>query len=48
VVGLGYVGLPLSLTIVESGFSVLGLDIDPDKVKALQMGRSYISKAAGF
>ena len=42
VVGLGYVGLPLSLTFVESGFRVLGLDIDPDKVKALQMGRSYI------
>jgi UDP-N-acetyl-D-glucosamine dehydrogenase len=42
VVGLGYVGLPLSLTLVESGFRVLGLDIDPDKVKALQMGRSYI------
>ncbi|MFN5119040.1 MAG: nucleotide sugar dehydrogenase [Cyanobacteriota bacterium] len=42
VVGLGYVGLPLSLTFVESGFRVLGLDIDPEKIKALQMGRSYI------
>ena len=28
IVGLGYVGLPLSLTFVEKGFSVFGIDID--------------------
>jgi UDP-N-acetyl-D-glucosamine dehydrogenase len=42
VVGLGYVGLPLSLQFARSGVSVLGLDIDPEKVNALNKGRSYI------
>ncbi|MFZ1072537.1 MAG: nucleotide sugar dehydrogenase [Verrucomicrobiia bacterium] len=42
VVGLGYVGLPLSLQFARSGVTVLGLDIDPAKVEALNSGRSYI------
>jgi UDP-N-acetyl-D-glucosamine dehydrogenase len=42
IVGLGYVGLPLSLQFARSGLRVLGLDIDPDKVTALNQGRSYI------
>ena len=42
VVGLGYVGLPLSLQFARSGVNVLGLDLDPDKVTALNEGRSYI------
>lgn len=42
VIGLGYVGLPLSLQFARSGVSVLGLDIDPTKVDALNQGRSYI------
>jgi UDP-N-acetyl-D-glucosamine dehydrogenase len=42
IVGLGYVGLPLSLQFARSGLSVLGLDIDPLKVKALNKGQSYI------
>ena len=42
IVGLGYVGLPLSLQFAKSGVSVLGLDIDPAKVDALNQGRSYI------
>lgn len=42
VVGLGYVGLPLSLQFSRSGVSVLGLDIDPFKVTELNQGRSYI------
>jgi len=32
IVGLGYVGLPLSLQFAKSGVEVLGLDIDPAKV----------------
>src|SRR5262245_5615988 len=43
IVGLGYVGLPLSLQFARSGVHVLGLDIDPDKVTALNGGRSYIN-----
>src|ERR1700689_112228 len=42
IVGLGYVGLPLSLQFAHSGVTVLGLDIDPLKVEAINSGRSYI------
>ncbi|MFO1496850.1 MAG: nucleotide sugar dehydrogenase [Verrucomicrobiota bacterium] len=42
IVGLGYVGLPLSLQFARSGVTVLGLDIDPVKVDAVNQGRSYI------
>jgi UDP-N-acetyl-D-glucosamine dehydrogenase len=42
IVGLGYVGLPLSLQFARSGVNVLGLDVDSDKVDALNQGRSYI------
>ena len=42
IVGLGYVGLPLSLQFSRSGVEVLGLDIDAAKVDALSQGRSYI------
>jgi nucleotide sugar dehydrogenase len=42
IVGLGYVGLPLSLQFARSGVTVLGLDIDPSKVDALNKGQSYI------
>ncbi|MBP7827623.1 MAG: nucleotide sugar dehydrogenase [Verrucomicrobia bacterium] len=42
IIGLGYVGLPLSLQFARSGVSVLGLDVDPAKVESLNAGRSYI------
>ncbi len=42
IVGLGYVGLPLSLQFARSGVSVLGLDIDESKVATLSRGESYI------
>ena len=42
IVGLGYVGLPLSLQFSRSDVTVLGLDIDAAKVDALNQGRSYI------
>jgi UDP-N-acetyl-D-glucosamine dehydrogenase len=42
VVGLGYVGLPLSLQFARSGVTVLGLDVDAGKVDALYQGKSYI------
>ncbi len=42
VIGQGYVGLPLALVFVEAGFSVLGFDVDPEKVAALNRGESYI------
>ena len=42
IVGLGYVGLPLSLTYAEVGYRVLGLDIDQAKADAINQGQSYI------
>jgi UDP-N-acetyl-D-glucosamine dehydrogenase len=42
IIGLGYVGLPLALRFCEVGYSVVGFDVDPDKVDALNNGRSYI------
>ena len=42
VVGLGYVGLPLSIRFAEAGFRVLGLDNDPDKPRLLHQGESYL------
>ena len=32
VIGLGYVGLPLSLQFARSGIKVLGFDLDPQKL----------------
>lgn len=42
IIGLGYVGLPLGLRFAQSGVAVLGLDVDPEKVGALNAGESYI------
>jgi UDP-N-acetyl-D-glucosamine dehydrogenase len=42
VIGLGYVGLPLTLAFVENGFAVLGFDVDPAKIDALAAGDCYI------
>ncbi len=42
VIGLGYVGLPLAVAFAQEGCEVIGVDIDPRKVEAIQAGRSYI------
>ena len=42
IVGLGYVGLPLSLQFARSNTHVIGLDVDPAKIESLNAGRSYI------
>ena len=42
VIGLGYVGLPLALAYTESGFRVIGFDVDQAKVDQLTSGESYI------
>jgi len=42
VVGLGYVGLPLVREFCASGFRVIGFDVDPDKVRRLRRGQTYI------
>lgn len=42
IVGLGYVGLPLTLAFTKAGRRVIGFDIDPAKTEAITAGRSYI------
>src|SRR5580765_1702947 len=42
VIGLGYVGLPLSLQFARSCTQVIGIDVDPRKVELLNNGQSYI------
>jgi len=46
IVGLGYVGLPLSLRYSEVGYKVIGFDIDPKKVEILSRGQTYIEHIA--
>ena len=33
VIGLGYIGLPLSISFAKAGFNVFGIDIDNSKIK---------------
>ncbi len=42
VVGLGYVGLPLAIEFARKGFETVGIDLDPNKIDALQRGDNYI------
>jgi UDP-N-acetyl-D-glucosamine dehydrogenase len=47
VIGQGYVGLPLALRAVDVGFSVVGLDLDEERVKRLSAGDSYVEDIPG-
>ncbi len=42
VIGLGYVGLPLSLTFLRKGIKVIGFDLDQKKINKIGKGESYI------
>ena len=42
VIGLGYVGLPLAIGFARAGFTVTGIDSDPERVEQLNHGISYI------
>ncbi|WP_304487889.1 nucleotide sugar dehydrogenase [Edaphobacter albus] len=44
IIGLGYVGLPLTLLFSEERFRVTGFDIDSPKVASLNSGQSYIHR----
>jgi UDP-N-acetyl-D-glucosamine dehydrogenase len=43
IIGLGYAGLPLALGFARAGFPVLGIDKNPDRVAAVNRGRSYLT-----
>jgi len=42
IIGLGYVGLPLTLEYLIEDYTVIGFDIDPNKIDSLKNGKSYI------
>lgn len=42
IIGLGYVGLPIAMGLVQQGWDVLGIDIDQNRVNQLRKGKSYI------
>ena len=42
VIGLGYVGLPLSKRFLDEGFNVFGIDVDTNKINYLLHGKQYI------
>ena len=43
IVGLGYVGLPIAMEFAKKGFSVLGIDIDKDRLQHIKKKESYIT-----
>ena len=42
IVGLGYAGLPLAIAFAEAGFDVTGIDLDEERVEAVEERRSYL------
>lgn len=46
IIGLGYVGLPLAAAFLEKQYSVIGIDLDQDKIRSLKRGQSYIADVA--
>ncbi len=46
VIGLGYVGLPLAIAFAQAGFTVVGFDVDRERVAALNDGICPISDVA--
>ena len=42
IVGLGYVGLPLAMAIIDKGVKVIGIDLDKRKIDSLVKGQNYI------
>jgi UDP-N-acetyl-D-glucosamine dehydrogenase len=46
IIGMGYVGLPLAVAFAEAGHEVLGVDVDPLRVAAIDRGDSYVEDIA--
>lgn len=42
VAGQGYVGLPLAVRAAQAGHHVVGYDVDPDRIRRLTAGDSYV------
>lgn len=46
IIGLGYVGLPLAVEFARAGFTVTGIDNNPERVDELNQGLSFTSDVA--
>lgn len=46
VVGIGYVGLPISVSFAEAGFDVVGIDLREEKVTTINSGASHLRDVA--
>lgn len=44
VIGLGYIGLPTSAIMAAKGFSVLGIDVNPQVVETINNGKIHITE----
>ncbi|MBF0500900.1 MAG: UDP-N-acetyl-D-mannosamine dehydrogenase [Candidatus Riflebacteria bacterium] len=44
ILGLGYIGLPTSSILATKGYSVLGIDVNPDVVATINEGRIHITE----
>ncbi len=44
VVGLGYIGLPTSLTLAKFGINVVGVDVNKEVVETLNSGNVHIEE----
>ena len=42
IIGMGYVGFPMAHLAASKGFHVVGIEVDPDRVEAINRGESYI------
>ncbi|MBM3749194.1 MAG: nucleotide sugar dehydrogenase [Acidobacteria bacterium] len=47
ILGLGYVGLPLAVEFAKAGFPVTGIEVNLDKVAAVNAGESYVLDVPG-
>ena len=43
IIGLGYVGLPLSIITSKKGYNTIGFDIDKNKIKKITSSKTYLN-----
>ncbi|MCS7103442.1 MAG: 3-hydroxyacyl-CoA dehydrogenase NAD-binding domain-containing protein, partial [Candidatus Korarchaeum sp.] len=48
VIGQGYIGLPLALLLADSGFNVIGYDVNPEIVEELSNGKTRMESENGI
>jgi UDP-N-acetyl-D-glucosamine dehydrogenase len=47
IIGLGYVGCPLAVEFSKAGFTVIGIDVQQEKVDTINSGKSHIQDVPG-